>query len=275
MQNERFLLFPGFRLKALTFSYDDCVNEDVRLVETFRKNSLKGTFNINSELLGRNGKMTLEEAKALYGDDMEVALHGAQHLPLKKMSTAVAMRDVLVDRENLERGFGKIIRGMAYAYGSYNEEVVEMLRDAGIAYSRTTKNTNKFNLPDDWLTLHPTCHHSSEDLDKLTEEFIAPVDESSSSYWRINPKLFYVWGHSYEFRDNNNWELIEKFCELMGKQKDVWFATNIEIYSYVKAFESLVFSSDLTFVENPSATDVYLKVNKKKIVAKAGELTRL
>ena len=272
--NPTLLLFPGFKLKALTFSYDDGVEADVRLVEILRKNGLRGTFNLNSELAGKGNRLTrltLAEALKLYGTDMEIAVHGANHLALKRTSPALAARDVLVDRENLEKVFQKTVRGMAYAYGSYNGDTIEMLKTLGIAYARTTYATSEFDLPENWLELHPTCHHDAENLNELITKFISPV----GAFGRKKPMLFYLWGHSYEFNDKNNWEVIEDFCELMGKQTDVWFATNIEIYNYVEAFNRLIFSSDLSFVENPSATDVYLRIRGKQIVAKAGEITRL
>ena len=40
------------KLKAVTFSYDDGVTQDIRLIEIFNKYNLKATFNLNSELLG-------------------------------------------------------------------------------------------------------------------------------------------------------------------------------------------------------------------------------
>ena len=43
-----FMRFPGGKLKALTFSYDDGVEQDVRLIEIFKKYGLRGTFNLNS-----------------------------------------------------------------------------------------------------------------------------------------------------------------------------------------------------------------------------------
>ena len=48
-------------------------------------------------------------------------------------------------------------------------------------------------------------------------------------------RLFYVWGHSYEFDKDNNWEIIENFAEYVGKREDVWYVTNIEIYDYVNS----------------------------------------
>ncbi len=43
------------------------------------------------------------------------------------------------------------------------------------------------------------------------------------------PAMMYVWGHSYEFTNQNNWELMEDFCKLVGGRDDIWYATNIEI----------------------------------------------
>ena len=51
--------------------------------------------------------------------------------------------------------------------------------------------------------------------------------------------MMYVWGHSYEFTDQNNWELMEQFCEMMSGKEDIWYATNIEIVDYMKAAENL------------------------------------
>lgn len=39
----------------------------------------------------------------------------------------------------------------------------------------------------------------------------------------------YVWGHSYEFDNHDNWDVIEKFCAYMGNRNDIWYATNLEI----------------------------------------------
>ena len=43
----RFLRFPGFKLKALTLSYDDGVRQDKRFISILNKHGIKCTFNIN------------------------------------------------------------------------------------------------------------------------------------------------------------------------------------------------------------------------------------
>ena len=70
--------------------------------------------------------------------------------------------------------------------------------------------------------------------------------------------LFYIWGHSYEYRTEGDWERMEKLCAMLSKRDDVWYATNIEIYDYVEAYRSLCYSVDLNSVYNPSGIDVWL-----------------
>lgn len=73
------------------------------------------------------------------------------------------------------------------------------------------------------------------------------------------PLLFYVWGHTFEFERDNNWEIIEEFAEYIGNREEIWYATNIEIYDYVKAYEQLVFSLDGKKVYNPTAYSIYFE----------------
>ena len=47
MFEEKYMRFPQGRCKAVTFSYDDGVKADKKLVEILDKYGLKGTFNLN------------------------------------------------------------------------------------------------------------------------------------------------------------------------------------------------------------------------------------
>lgn len=80
----------------------------------------------------------------------------------------------------------------------------------------------------------------------------------------------YVWGHSFEFSEYDNWEIIENFCQLMGGHDDIWYATNIEIIDYMEVLNRLRFSADGTFVYNPSVQSAWLQVNEKRILEVPG-----
>lgn len=49
--------------KAVTFSYDDGVTQDIRLIEMLNRYNLKCTFNLNSERLGKNGCLIRENQR--------------------------------------------------------------------------------------------------------------------------------------------------------------------------------------------------------------------
>ncbi|MBQ9939925.1 MAG: polysaccharide deacetylase family protein [Clostridia bacterium] len=274
-----YMRFPGFKDKALTLSYDDGVIYDEKLIEIMSKYGLKGTFNICSGLMSGGAKLSEEQAFKLYSESgNEVAVHGRHHLSLAAVSPAVATADVINDRIALEALFGKIITGMAYANGSYDDNVVEILKNCGIQYARTTISTEKFDLPDNWLKLPATCHHKNPRLMELARSFAETPQ--STNYWGRKPKLFYLWGHSYEFNNDNNWHIIEDFAEYIGNRQDIWYATNIEICRYVKAYESLVFSADESLVYNGSILDVYINYRDinfrdKEILIPAGQTVKI
>ena len=273
--------FPQGNKKAITLSYDDGVEQDARLIEIMKKNGLKGTFNLNSGCYRNPGttygrgevqrRMSQEEAVGLYKDSgMEVAVHGLTHPFLERIPDNLCVAEIIKDRENLEKQFSAIVRGAAYPYGTYSDKVVDIMRMAGIAYARTTLSTEKFDIPQDWLRLNPTCHHVNPALRELATDFVEERRKDKGY-----PLLFYLWGHSYEFEKDDNWEVIERFASYVGGRNDIWYATNIEICEYVEAYRSLVFSMDARRVYNPTCKEIYLEVDGNKCSVSPGETLEL
>ena len=270
---QRFMRFPGWKAKAMTLSYDDAVVFDKRLVEIMTRYGLKGTFNINGGMMSERFYRRMNEADlvALYhAAGMEVALHGLDHAFLGGGTGADILKEYYEDKIKLEKTFGTLMRGGAYAFGVCNDEIVNVLKTLGVSYFRTTISTNRFDIPTDWLRLQPTCKHTADNLFDLLDGFCSANPDKE---YRAYPMLFYLWGHSYEFEDQNNWEIIEQFGEKVAEHEDIWHATNVEIYDYVKAYEGLIFSAAGDKVFNPSGTDVYLWANQKRVLAKANATT--
>lgn len=240
--------FPEGKDKALTFSYDDAHIYDRRLVSIFDQYGMKATFHLNSGTLGEEGYITKEEVGGLYVNH-EVACHAVTHPFFHELSTAQTVQEILEDRRSLEACTNRIVRGFSYPFGEYDERLIETARHLGIVYARTVEDRMNFNLPGDFMLWHPTCHHNKV-TDVMIEDFLNPP------IYR-NLALFYIWGHSFEFERENNWEHIKGICETLQGRKDVWYATNLEIYEYVTAMRSLVMSADGKIVYNPSAIPVY------------------
>ncbi len=269
-----FLRFPGGRTKSLTLSYDDGVEQDIKLVEIINKYGIKGTFNLNSGLYSMEGtvykkgevhrRMTEKQATQTFkNSEHEVAVHSLTHPFLEQLPDSMVVHEIIKDRENLERQFGTIVRGMAYPYGTMNDKVISVLRLCGIVYARTVISTNDFRIPTNWMKLTATCHHKSPELQSLAKKFV-------EDKVKREPYLFYLWGHSYEFEADNNWNVIDEFAKFAGDREDIWYATNIEIYEYIQAYKRLIFSVDGKRVRNPSDIKIWFEHSGDIIEIEAG-----
>ncbi len=217
--------------KAITFSYDDGVEQDLQLLEILNKYNLKGTFNLNTGLDDKSDSWIYKErleVKRLniekYVDAYkghEIAVHTLTHPNLCMLDDEAMEREVLGDRENIQRIFGTTAVGMAYPYGAYSEKVVDKLRQYGFKYARGVESSYNFDVQDNLLVFKPTCHHDDDRLFELAEKFLE-LDTDK-------PQIFYVWGHAYEFEGNNNWDRFEEFCKLISGREDIFYGTNAEI----------------------------------------------
>lgn len=271
--NNIMMAWPGFKLKALTLSYDDGVTTDRRMIDILDKYGIKATFNINTNIFGPGGesfpkgsygRLSKDEAKELYSKgNHEVAVHTLSHKWMPNMNTVEAIGEILEDKRNIEEMFGTIVRGMAYPYGPTSPEIENVVSACGIVYARTTACTGNFDLPGNWTHLAATCHHKNPNLMKLTQSF------ADAKYTR--PMLFYLWGHSYEFERDDEWELLYEFCKKIGNRDDIWYATNIDVFDYMTAYKKLQYSANVDRIHNPSAISVYVVVNdNKRIVIEGG-----
>ena len=250
--NKVYCCFPGGKHKALTMSYDDGRLADRRLVEIFNRYGIKGTFHLNSGFLGERDHVYPEEVKTLYAGH-EVSCHTVTHPTIARCPLTEVTREVLDDRRTLEALAGYPVRGLSYPNGSVSKDIEALLPACGIRYSRVVGSTDNFALPENLYRWQATCHHNHRLLE-LGDQFLE-LHKKQYLY------LMYVWGHSYEFDDKNNWDLMEEFCRKMGGKEDIWYCTNIEFADYMDDYKRLRFSADNLFVENPNAQDMYIAVN--------------
>ncbi len=223
--------------KAITFSYDDGVTQDIRLIELLNKYGLKCTFNLNSELLSKKGmliregkrishyKIHTEDVKQIY-EGHEVAVHTLTHPNLTQCDDEEIIRQVETDRLNLSGLVGYEVVGMAYPCGGVNNDdrVARIInKSTGVKYSRTITTNNCFDLQENLYRFNPTVYHLNfEKMMQLGGEFIELKPEE--------PKVFYIWGHSYEMDYGADyWVKLEEFFKLISNKEDIFYGTNKEV----------------------------------------------
>ena len=281
----QYLRFPGGLPKAVTFSYDDGCPQDIRFAQTLTKYGLKCTFNLNSDELRGAKALTREQiVETFLNCGHEIAVHGYLHRAEGCVRPIEGIRDVLDCRIELENKYGMIIRGMAYPdcgitrfhNGTDYQKIKNYLTDLGIVYSRTLGGDNdRFELPTDWHAWMPSMHHNNPHAMEYIDKFLAIKHTPTSYHAGRQPRLLYIWGHSYEFDRNNNWELLDALGQKLEGHDDVWYATNIEIYDYVTAYNSLVYSADGSMIYNPTLRTVWFDRDGVGYCIKSGETIKI
>ena len=225
--------FDG-KMKAVTFSYDDGVTQDLRLIEMLNRYGMKGTFNLNSGGFGgresRDIEGTLVYRDKIFAHDVkriyeghEVASHTLNHPDLTRLSEEDIVYQIEEDRKRLSELVDYEIVGLAYPCGYVDDRVVDIIKSkTGIKYARTVKVTADYEPQKDLYRLNFSSRNFGEDFLRLAEEFVAlkPTE----------PKIFSVWGHAYEFDWHRDWHIFEEFCKIISGHDDIFYGTNREIF---------------------------------------------
>lgn len=224
--------------KAITFSFDDGVSQDIRTIEILDKYGLKGTFNLNSAKFGQKFPYEAEPGRMVQRDiiephqvagiykDHEIAVHTMAHLNLTELPDACVSWQVEEDRKLLERLSGQTIRCMAYPCGGVNNDdrVAEVIKNTTkIRFARTITSTFSFDEQQNLHRFNPTLHFRNERAFELAEQFLALQPTEN--------KVFYIWGHTYEFDATDGaWERFENLCRLISGKDDIFYGTNGEVF---------------------------------------------
>lgn len=261
------ILFPGGKTRALTLSYDDGTVHDRELIRILNRFGIKATFHLNSGRLGSEGYLRAGDIRSLY-DGHEIASHTVTHPHLCEFDEPLIVSEVSRDMASLSELAGYPVRGFSYPYGEYSDFISGVLRALGVAYARTVRSTHGYALPENFLQWHPTCHHGEDLLDRTRTFLDRDVPQGALA-------LLYVWGHSYEFHDRNDWNLMADFAREIGGDRSVWFCTNIELCDYLMAAGRLEHSADKTTIVNSGDIPVWIVRDRIPCELMPGQSTRV
>lgn len=187
--------------------WDDGVASDRRLTELLRRNGARATFNLNAglhqsersfgwEYAGtRVDRLGLNEIREVY-EGFTIANHSLTHPHLETLSSVELRHEIGDGRKRLQDLFGQEVSGFVYPFGTWNDAVIDAVREAGHVYARTAESVLHLFPPVDPMLFHPSCHFGAEDFQERYEQ-------------ARSGGVFYFWGHSYELISESMWEALE------------------------------------------------------------------
>lgn len=227
--------YPGGKKKAFNITYDDGVLQDVRFVELLNKYGIKGTFNLNSQLMQEefswthpNGmqvtRLSPQAVKSLY-DGHEIASHTLTHPYMHDLSDDELYRQMKNDKDHLEALFGRKVQGFAVPFDYYDDRIAACAMDCGFSYARMSEFTGSFTPCRDWYHWKTGIYHIDANLTNFVADFLNTDEELA---------LCQIVGHSYDLDAENLWGTMELIFAALSARDDIWFCTHAELVAFLK-----------------------------------------
>ena len=224
--------------------WDDGVVNDIRLTDLLRKHGAKATFNLNPGLMdpekrgtptwvkqgvGTNnhnfgfacGKLCHRDIPEVYRG-FKLASHCWRHQNAGTIPDSEWIKAAMDARKFVEDIVQEPCPGFAWPCGVFTQGTIDLLRENGFAYGRTTKTTFDVTDCSEPLAISPNCHFKAPD------------------FWQRYAKAkevgaFYFWGHSYElFRYDEMWDSFESMIKYISDDPDAEWADVIDIVPMLK-----------------------------------------
>lgn len=228
-------LYPGGKKKAFNITYDDGVLQDELFVALLNRYGIKGTFNLNSQLMREefswthpNGmqvkRLSPERVRHLY-DGHEVASHTLTHPYMHELSDGELYRQLKADKDDLEALFGREVKGFAVPFDYFDDRIADCAKACGFAYARTSELTGNFTPCDDAYHWKTGIYHMDPDLTNFVARFLNTDEELA---------VCQIVGHSYDLDAENLWGTMELICAAVSQRDDIWFCTNAELVDFLQ-----------------------------------------
>lgn len=267
-------LYPNGKRKAFNITYDDGVLQDVRFVELMNQYGLKGTFNLNSELMetefawvhpnGMTVKRLPTSVVAELYEGHEVAGHTLTHPYMEQLSREEILRQMGQDKANLERLTGKPVLGFGGPFDYWSDMIADCARECGFEYARTAEESYSYAPPEEYFYWAAGSYHIMPGFDDFVEGFFDTDQELA---------LCQIVGHSYDLDAENMWEKLEDILRRVSQDPDIATMTNIEIVKYLKAIRGAVITEHQ--IENPSELPLWFEVDGQTVCVEAGNVFAL
>lgn len=262
--------YPQGKRKAFNISYDDGILQDVPFVALLNQYGLKGTFNLNSQLMEQefdwvhpNGmtvkRLSLDAARHLY-DGHEIASHTLTHPYLSQKTRDEILWEMGEDKRRLEAFFGREVAGFGVPFHFYDDTVAQCVSQCGFAYGRNSELTHNYSPWQDPLKWSCGVFHLEPVLNEFVDGFFQTDEELA---------LCQIVGHSYDLDAEGLWKQMEQILARVAADPDVCSMTHLELVRYLEAMKLAVVGENS--LENPGTMTLWFRVDGDVFALEPGQ----
>lgn len=266
-------LYPQGKDRAFNITYDDGVLEDLRFVELMNRYGLKGTFNLNSQLMQQGFSWNHPsglEVKRLDADTAiwlyrghEIASHTATHPYMHDLHGEALRRELLEDKLTLEAVLGVPVKGFAVPFDFYSPEIAECARECGFEYARMSEFSHSYIPCDAWYFWKTGFYHIQPGLVEFVEGFLETREELA---------VCQIVGHSYDLETEGLWQTMEQILHRVSLDQRVWSCTNLELVRYLKAMSQAEITEAQVY--NGSGVPLWFQIGEDTVMLDPGDKIR-
>jgi hypothetical protein len=252
--------YPQGKQKAFNITYDDGVLQDERFVALMNKYGLKGTFNLNAQLMEQefewvhpNGmtvkRLSKDAVRHLY-DGHEIASHTLTHPSLNDKTDAELLWEIGEDKRRLEELFGREVAGFGVPFHFYDERIADCVKQCCFEYGRNSELTHNYSPWRDPYFWSCGVFHLEPEFTDFVDGFFRTEEELA---------LCQIVGHAYDLDAADLWETMETILARMSGDDSVCSMTHLELVRYLRAMEQAVISENS--IENTGNVTLWFRVD--------------
>lgn len=189
------------RFKIIT-SWDDGTRSDFIVASLLKKYQIPGIFYLPNTT-------TWTETEILrLSEDFGIGGHTVHHpADLKKLSLIQAKREIEINKKWLESIIGRGVTSFCYPRGRYNQEVLDLVKEAGYQEARTTVLTKRSADYSDAYRIRASAQAYERDEYHGQDWLLACCQAFDLA--QQSGGIFHLWGHSSEIDKNQEWQKLE------------------------------------------------------------------
>lgn len=127
--------------KKAVATFDDGYKDVLEnAMPALKENNATGTVFIIVNKVGTGGYLSWDDIRTLKNTGWEIGSHTLNHPNLTQVDTETARQEITESKAIIEKEIGTTVESFCYPAGRYNEDTINMVRDAGYKYATTTVN---------------------------------------------------------------------------------------------------------------------------------------